>query len=399
MNKYLTELKNSTSSKIVASDMILTKDFATTAGSKMLDGYKSLVESEVVTKLKDAGYDLVAKTNVGEFGFDVIGESSHFGACEKEGNLFSASCLAVLDDGVTASIDLDVNGAPRRASAQTNLTCIKPTYGTVSRYGTIPVACSGETVTVTAKNSDTCQKILSVISGYDPKDGTSIPEDMIKSARDSYSKEIKKVGLIKSFVDLTGEEEKKVLDSVCQTLKNAGVIVDIIDDNTLTLSRVAWNVLMSAELCNNVSRYDGVKFGYRTQNFTNLDELYVNSRTEAFGPLLKKAILFGSETLSTENYMKIYDKALRTRRVIVEKLNELLTACDLLLTPACSKRVYTVQELKSEPTLAFKENLFTAPASISGLPAIITSGVQFMAKSFDEQKLFAVATILEKEGK
>ena len=152
---------------------------------------------------------------------------------------------------------------------------------------------------------------------------------------------------------------------------------------------------MCAELCNNVSRYDGVKYGYRAENFSGLDELYTNSRTEAFGELLKTAILFGSETLSTENYMKVYDKALRTRRVIVEEFAKIFESFDAVLMPAVSSMEYTETQIAADKHVAFLENFYTAPASITGLPAVVFGGVQLVGKAFSENALLDVA----KEGK
>jgi aspartyl-tRNA(Asn)/glutamyl-tRNA(Gln) amidotransferase subunit A len=151
---------------------------------------------------------------------------------------------------------------------------------------------------------------------------------------------------------------------------------------------------MSAELCNNVSRYDGVKYGYRTQNYTGIDELYTNSRTEAFGDFLKAAILFGSETLSTENYQKVYDKALRVRRVISEAMNALLADCDALLMPAVSTLAYDKAMVENDKYLPYKENFYTAPASITGLPVVVAGGVQLVGAAFSEDVLLDLAELV-----
>ena len=162
---------------------------------------------------------------------------------------------------------------------------------------------------------------------------------------------------------------------------------------------IAWNALMAAELCNNVSRYDGVKYGYRTPNYTNIDELYTNSRTEAFGDVLKTMILFGSDVLSTPNYEKMYDKSMRIRRVVVEAFAELFRGYDCVLLPACSKAKYTLEDIKADPYLVCKENLFTAPAAITGLPAVIAGGVQLVGPAFSESSMLDIAEDYGKEGK
>ena len=172
-----------------------------------------------------------------------------------------------------------------------------------------------------------------------------------------------------------------------------GIEIWEIDAGVIASASAAWNVLMCAELCNNVSRYDGVKYGYRTKNYKNLDELYTNSRTEAFGLTLKTAILYGSDVLSTKNYMAKYDKAMRVRRVIVEAFAKLFTEFDAVLLPAVSKMAY------AESDCAFAENVYTAPASITGLPAVVVGGVTLMGPAFSDGTLLALAEALEKEGK
>jgi len=393
--KLYTVKNNITDKSVILDDMILTKDMPTAAGSKMLEGYMSLFEAEVVTRLKNAGYDIGGKADVGEFAFDLLGESSCNGACVSDGKLANAAAEILKSAEGFAAVVLDVNGAPRRAAAQRGLVNVKPTYGTVSRYGTIPVACSGETVSVSAVNSEKCEEILKVILGHDDKDGTSLSEDIIKNifAGDSAAK---KIALPKSMLENIDDAVKSQIDGFVKILEQNGVEVCEIEESLLKTARIAWNILMSAELCNNVSRYDGVKYGYRANSFSNIDELYTNSRTEAFGELLKTTIIFGSETLSTENYMKVYDKALRMRRVISEYFNELFKEYDAVLMPAASFAVYSADKTESNKYLCFEENLYTAPASITGLPVVTVGGVQLVGKAFSEKKLLDVAKLYER---
>lgn len=397
--KAYTVKKDITSEKnIVVDDMILTTDMPTTAGSRMLEGYMSLLESEALTRIKNAGYTVGGKADVGEFAFDLLGESSCRGSIVENGAVKNAAAEIVKSNEAIASLCLDVNGYVRRAAAQSGLVSIKPTYGTVSRYGTVPVACSGETVSILASNVDTCSDMLGIIAGHDDKDGTSL--DDAKCAllkKDAEFVPAKRVAVITSMKKgIDGGVSSKIEDAV-NTLKANGVEVVEIENEIIASSRAAWNVLMCAELCNNVSRYDGVKYGYRAQNFSGLDELYTNSRTEAFGELLKKAIIFGSETLSTENYMKVYDKCLRTRRVIVEEFAKLFGEFDAVVIPACSTLEYK-EEILSNKHIAFEENLYTAPASITGLPAVVCGGVQLIGKAFSEKALLDLAKTLEKGG-
>ena len=397
MKLYTSKLDSASSKKIVADDMILTSSAPTAAGSKMLDGYMSLFDAEALTRLFGAGYELCGKADVGEFAIDLLGETSYNGACADGGILKNASAEIVKSGEVQAAITLDVNGAPRRAATQSGLVYIKPTYGTVSRYGTVPVACSGETVGVMATTANACREVLDVISGHDDKDGTSLSNDVIATKIKAES--IKRVAVITSMKKGISAEVDFAMAKAVSELTALGIEVSEIDSDVIAASRVAWNILMCAELCNNVSRYDGVKYGYRAENFSGLDELYTNSRTEAFGELLKTAILFGSETLSTENYMKVYDKALRTRRVIVEEFAKVFESFDAVIMPAVSALQYTEADILADKYISFEENFYTAPASITGLPAVVFGGVQLVGKSFSENALLEVASAFEKEGK
>ena len=380
---YLEKLNCSTPC-VALDDMILTTNTKTTAGSKMLENYTSLFEAEVVTKLKSAGYEISGKINVGEFGIDFLGETSHFGPAEKDGKIVGATALVMAD--VNAVVGLDANGAERRGAALNNLTNVKPTYGTVSRYGVIPVACSGDTVSITGKCPNCVEKVLKAVVGHDDKDGTSHRES--EFARLDTMKEIKKVCVVKALMNLVSAEMQAKIDQTIEKMRNSGIEVYEISGDELLLARPAWNALMCAELCNNVSRYDGIKFGYRSKNYKTIDELYTNSRTEAFGDLLKKAILYGSECLSTDNYKKVYDKALRVRRVISEYFTALFNEYDAVVMPVVTKTEYTTSEVSG---LSFDENVYTAPASITGLPAVTTAGVQVVGPAFSDYRLLDFA--------
>lgn len=370
--------------KVALDDMILTKSLPTSAGSKMLDGFMSLFDAEVVTRLETAGHAVCGKVNVGEMGIDVIGETSYFDT--------ACAAAAMANGDCDAAVQVDVNGAPRRAAAQNGQVFVKPTYGTVSRFGAIAAACSGDTVGVGAKTVAAAKEVLTAIVGHDDKDGTSQPQDKCDLLKaDAPRNAVKKVALVKGFADNT------VL-AVADVLKAKGVEVAEVDAPALSVAGTAWNVLMSAELCNNVSRYDGVKYGYRSKNYTSIDELYTNSRTESFGELLKAAILLGSDVLSTDNYDKMYDKALRVRRVVVEAFAKLFADADCVLMPTVSKMQYTAEDF-ADKYFAFKENRYTAPASITGLPTVVVGGVQLIGPAFSDMALLDVAESVEEAVK
>ncbi len=399
MKLYTAKIDTAAARKVVADDMILTKDLPTAAGSRMLDGYQSLFDAQVLTRLYEQGYALCGKADVGEFAIDLVGETSYHGAVVIDGKLTNAAAQILLCGEAMAAVGLDVNGSVRRAAAQSELVSIKPTYGTVSRYGTVPVACSGETVSVMASTVADCRALLDAIVGHDDKDGTSLPEALCAKCKSSADRTpVRRVALLQSMTEGIDQGVAAKLTAFCDKLKENGIEVCEIADNVIPTSRIAWNILMSAELCNNVSRYDGVKYGYRTEHFQSLDELYTNSRTEAFGDLLKTTILFGSETLSTDNYTKVYDKALRIRRVIVEAFAKLFERFDAVLMPACSTLAYTEAQVRENQSIAFLENRYTAPASITGLPAVVVGGVQLVGSAFSEQALLDVAHLYEKEG-
>ncbi|MBO7341820.1 MAG: hypothetical protein J6U87_03965 [Clostridia bacterium] len=363
--------------KIMLDQMILTTCCPTNAGSRMLDGYTSPFAATVAEKLSEK-YEIAGKAPVGEFAIDLVGETCFAGAAD--------TAEALKNDTVSALIPFDVNGAPRRVAAQQGLVFVKPTYGIVSRYGTVPVACSGECVGVMAKTVAECRVVLSDMVGKDERDGTMHADEVCKSALDSAP--VKKVAALK----MDGAESAEMA-AAKQIMVANGIEITEIDAGVIACANAAWNMLMCAELCNNVSRYDGVKYGYRTKNYKNLDELYTNSRTEAFGLLLKTAILYGSDVLSTKNYMAKYDKAMRVRRVVSEAFAAIFAEFDAVLLPAVSKMAYTDKDS------AFVENKYTAPAHMAGLPAVVAAGVQVMGPAFSDGALLSLAALLAKEGK
>ena len=401
MNLYINEAQGAAGKAVALEDLILTTALPTTGGSKMLDGYMSLFDAEVVGKLEDAGYAIAGKVNIGEFGFDLLGETSYYGACENEdGTLASAASLLLKEDAVQAVVGLDVNGTQRRAAALAGQVCVKPTYGTVSRFGTIAIACSGEAVCVTANTAAAVQEVLAAIAGHDDKDGTSLPQercDMVKDAASAAPLANKKIAIAKGLVAASDEETQAAISAFADFAKAQGYEVEEIDDAIIASSRPAWNVALAAELCNNVSRFDGVKYGYRSADAQTIDDLYTNSRTEAFGDVLKTTILYGSEMLSEENYMPRYDKSLRMRRVVAEEFARIFGAYDAVLMPACSKAAYTQADVEADKFLCFKENDCTVPASLTGLPAVVVGGVQLVGPAFSDAALLALAQQFENE--
>lgn len=378
---------------IAVDDTILVKGAETAAGSRMLEGFEPLFSAEAVTRLEEKGYKISGKTNVGEFGLDLVGEFSYYG----DGELKSAAAELVKSGEVQAALGVDMNGATRRGAALSGVDFLKPTYGTVSRYGVVSCAASGEQLGVYAKNADGVAKVMSVIAGHDDKDGTSLPEKQYE-----YSVTVpvsgKKVCIIKELAEKADADVLAKLTAVADALKASGVSVEEISCDLFELANTAWQILMCAETCNNVSRYDGVKFGHRAEKYRNIDELYVNSRTEGFNFLTKAVILYGSDVLSKNRYKDCYDKSLRVRRVVAEGIEKILAEYDAILLPATSKAQYEPYDIKEAFGKVFEESVFTAVANLIGIPALSACGVQLMGKQFDESLLLSLARSVERKG-
>ena len=391
--KYFAELINK-NGNIAVDDTILVKGGVSSAGSRILDGFKPLFSAEAVTRLEEKGYTIAGKTHVGEFGLDLLGEFSYY--AESEDNLFGAAAEAVANGDVKAALGVDMNGTTRRAAAVSGVDFLKPTYGTVSRYGVISCAASGEQVGVYAKSAEGVAEIMSVIAGHDEKDGTSVKETVKYAIEDVRGK---KVCIVKELLEKCDEETKKKVADFAESLKSSGVVVEEISADFFDIANTAWQILMCAETCNNVSRYDGVKFGHRASEYKNIDELYVNSRTEGFNFLTKAVILYGSDVLSKNRYKDCYDKSLRIRRVVSEKFARIVGKYDGVLMPACSKTEFKAYDIKDAFNKVYSESVFTSVANLIGTPALVSCGVQLMGKAFSESTLLSLAASVEKEGK
>lgn len=385
MAKYITVINEK--GNIAVDDTILVKDYPATAGSKMLENFKPLFSAEAVERLIAKGYTISGKAAVGEFGLDLYGEI---------GKVSGAAASLVKDGSVKAALNVDLNGAPRRAAAIEGVTFVKPTYGTVSRYGIISCAASGEQIGVTAKDADTAAEILTVIAGHDAKDGTSLKDEKYDYKTDTSVKGMK-VAVVKELYTAADVKVKSEINNMVKTCKANGAEVEEISIANLSEISTAWTILMSAETTNNLSRFDGVKYGYRTEKYKNIDELYVGSRTESFGFLTKATIIYGSDVLSKGRYEDCYDKALKIRRKAVETFTELFAKYDALLIPAYDKAEYETYSAEEAFTKVYEASLFTAPASITGMPAVVTNGVQLIGDYFADAKLLSLAKVLEKE--
>ncbi|MBR2043664.1 MAG: hypothetical protein IJ946_04925 [Clostridia bacterium] len=392
--KYYAE-KISDKGTIAVDDTILVKGVTSAAGSRILEGFKPLFSAEAVTRLQAKGYEISGKTHVGEFGLDLVGEFSYYG--EKEDLLKGAAACLVKEKSVKAALGVDMNGSTRRAAAISGVDFLKPTYGTVSRYGVISCAASGEQVGVYAQNAKGVKEIMEVIAGNDQKDGTSLKNDGYDYTIAENVKG-KKVCIIKELMEKADEQTVARVKAFAEKLTRNGVIVEEISADFFGLANTAWQILMTAETCNNVSRYDGVKYGHRAEEYRNIDELYVNSRTEGFNFLTKAVILYGSDTLSKNRYDQCYGKSLKVRRIISEKFALITDKYDAVLTPVCSKCEYKAYDIKEAFNKVFDESIFTAVSNLTGTPALVSGGAQLMGKAFSESTLLSLADCVERMG-
>ena len=381
---------------VAVDDTILVKSFETRAGSHILDGFKPLFSADAVERLITAGYAIYGKTHTGEFGLDIAGETSFHGVCKKaDGTISTAAAEAVAAKVVKQALCVDVNGAPRRGAALTGVDFIKPTYGTVSRYGLIPTACSGEQIGVCAADAEGVIELLSVISGHDPKDGTSLPTEKYAYVTDRDVSGMK-IAVIKELYDVVDGDVKANIDAYIAKLTSAGAAVEFISLHEVKAYATAWQIMLSAETCNNISRYDGVKFGYRTPEYKDIDELYVKSRTEGMGFNAKMNVLYGSDVLSKNKYISCYDKSLRIRRLASEKMKEVFGKYDAVLCPAISAVSLDEYDLLETFERTKRELVYTTIPNLIGIPAMVTKGVQLWAPAFGESVLLSIASTVER---
>lgn len=394
MNKYYATMI-SEKGNIAVDDTVLVKGAPTTAGSRILEGFSPLFSAEAVTRLEAKGYSVSGKTHVGEFGLDLVGEFSYY--AEKSAKLLGAAAELVANGSVEAALGVDMNGAPRRAAALSDVCFLKPTYGTVSRYGIVSCAASGETLGVYAANTGKVAEIMGVIAGHDDKDGTSL-RDKEYSYKADESVSGKRVCIVSELLAKADEATQAKVRAYADKLKAAGVTVEEVSLDIFDIANTAWQILMTAETCNNVSRYDGVKYGHRASEYRNIDELYVNSRTEGFNFLTKATILYGSDVLSKNRYEACYGKSLKVRRVVSEKIAALMESYDAILAPACSKGEFEAYDIAKAFGKVFSENVFTSVANLTGAPALVSGGVQLIGKAFGESALLSLAGSVERMG-
>ena len=364
---------------IAQKDLFCTKGIRTTCGSKILDNFIPPYSATVIENLENAGCISVGKTNMDEFAMGSSNETSFFGNVHNPwgeklvpGGSSGGSASAVAAGIVPAASGTDTGGSIRQPASLCGITGIKPTYGRVSRWGMIAFASSLDQAGPMARTAEDCALLLNEMCSHDVKDTTSLDEN-IPNFEDSINESLKgkKVGVVKDL-DLSSLDNDVigVYENSLQEFVSLGAeLVDISLPN-LSLSVPTYYVVAPAECSSNLSRFDGVKFGRRSENPKDLEELYIQTRSEGFGDEVKRRILIGSYVLSAGYYDAYYKKAQQVRRLIKKDFDEAFSDVDVIMTPTTRGPAFEIGSKGSDPIQMYLEDLFTISANLAGLPAM-----------------------------
>ena len=400
---------------IAVKDLFCTKDLKTTAGSKILGNFVPTYESTVTDNLWNAGGILLGKLNCDEFAMGSSNETSFFGNVQSPigENLVpggssggSASALAAKLTPIT--IGTDTGGSIRQPASFTGTVGLKPTYGTCSRYGIVAFASSLDQAGPMTRNVKDCSLLLEVISSYDKKDSTSVD-----FKRGNYLQELnnsikgKKIGIPKEYkVDGMPKEINDLWQKGISIIKESGAeILNISLPNT-SYALPAYYIVAPAEASSNLARYDGVKYGFRSEG-ENLIDMYEKTRSEGFGNEVKRRIMIGTYVLSSGYYDAYYLKAQKVRRLIKNDFDEAYKKVDAILTPSTPSSAFKIGEKTNDPVSMYLNDIFTVPVNLAGLPAISIPagldskgyplGLQIIGKAFDEQNILNIAFSMEQQ--
>jgi aspartyl-tRNA(Asn)/glutamyl-tRNA(Gln) amidotransferase subunit A len=369
-------------------DIYVTADMPTTAGSRMLAGYRSPFDATVIARLNEAGTVSLGKLNCDEFAMGSANENSAYFPAHNPwdvsrvpGGSSGGSAVAVAARLVPASTGTDTGGSIRQPASFTGITGIKPTYGVCSRYGMIAFASSLDQAGPMARTAEDCALLLSAMSGFDERDATSVqqpPQDFyaqMLAAREgaSAAKPLAglRIGLPKEFfpAGLSGDVNAAVRAGLAELEKLGATLVDVSLPRT-ELAIPVYYIIAPAEASSNLSRFDGVKFGHRAAKYDDLLDMYKKTRAEGFGPEVKRRIMIGSYVLSHGYYDAYYLQAQKLRRMIADDFQQCFTQCDLIAGPVAPTVAWKHGEGKDDPTQAYLADIFTLPGSLAGLPGM-----------------------------
>ena len=403
---------------VAIKDNMCTKDLLTTCSSKILYNFVPTFSAEAVVNLEKAGAVILGKTNMDEFAMGSTTETSAYGVTRNPwdpehvpGGSSGGSCAAVAAEECFFALGSDTGGSIRQPSSFCGVTGIKPTYGTVSRYGLIAYGSSLDQIGPIARDVTDCATILEAISSYDKKDSTSIPrEDMDFTSALVDDVKGMRIGIPRDYLgEGLDEEVKEAILKAAKVLEDKGAIVEEFDLGLVKYAIPAYYVIASAEASSNLSRFDGVKYGLRAKEYEGLHEMYKKSRSEGFGEEVKRRIMLGSFVLSSGYYDAYYLKALRTKALIKKEFDKAFEKYDVILGPAAPSTAPKLGESLSDPLKMYLGDIYTISVNLAGLPGMtvpcgkdsagLPIGLQLIGDCFQEKKIIRAGYAFEQSRK
>lgn len=399
---------------IAIKDNMCMKDTKTTCGSKILENFVSPYDATVIEKLKAEDVVILGKTNMDEFAMGSSTEHSAFFTTKNPWDLSTVpggssggSAAAVAGELAPWALGSDTGGSIRQPASLCGIIGLKPTYGLVSRYGLVAYASSLDQIGPFAKDVEDAALLLNLIAGHDEHDSTSVNIEKIDYAK-SLVNDVKgmKIGIPKEYLaEGVSEEVKNAILEVAEKYKQMGAEVEECSFDIGKKAIAVYYIIADAEASSNLGRFDGIRYGYRTENFENLTDIYRNSRSEGFGEEVKTRIILGTYVLSAGYYDAYYKKALKARTVIKNAYNDLFKKYDLILTPTSPTTAFKLGEKTDNPMQMYMADLFTVPVNIAGLPGIsvpcgldskgLPLSFQLIGNQFTEEKLLRAAYTYE----
>ncbi|MCI8464710.1 MAG: Asp-tRNA(Asn)/Glu-tRNA(Gln) amidotransferase subunit GatA [Lachnospiraceae bacterium] len=399
---------------VAIKDNMCTKGLLTTCSSRILGNFKPTYTAEAVLNLERAGAILVGKANMDEFAMGSTTETSYFGVTKNPwntehvpGGSSGGSCAAVAAEECSYALGSDTGGSIRQPSSFCGVTGIKPTYGTVSRYGLIAYGSSLDQIGPVAKDVTDCAAILETIASHDKKDSTSVAREDYRFT-EALQEDVAgmRIGIPRDYfgTGLDSEVKEAVLQAA-KVLEEGGAVVEEFDLSLVEYAIPAYYVIASAEASSNLARFDGVKYAYRSEDFLGLHQMYKRTRSEGFGAEVKRRIMLGSFVLSSGYYDAYYLKALRTKALIKEAFDKAFARYDLILGPVAPTTAPKLGESLSDPIKMYLGDIYTISVNLAGLPGIsvpcgldgkgMPIGLQLIADCFQEKKLIRAAYTYE----
>lgn len=393
-------------------DNYLSPEGDTTAAAKMLEDFASPITATAAKKLEDEGAIMIGRANLDAYAHGGSTENSYFGptsnAYDKSrvaGGSSGGSAVAVALDIVPFALGSDTGGSIRQPASFNGVYGVKPTYGTVSRYGVVAMASSTDTMGCFAKNAADADLVMKIISGKDAKDSTTLDDFWTKDLADAKPAK-KKIGLISDFMsEGVDTDVKKTVNDYAAKLKKAGYEVKELSMPILKYALAIYYIVQPAEVASNLSRYDGIRYGHRSNDVKSLDDVYSKSRDEGFMPENKRRILIGNFVLSSGFFDAYYLKAQKARTLLINAYNDAFKEFDALLCPVSPRPAFKLGENTSDPLQMYLEDVMTVPPSMAGLPAIsvpagknkegLPIGVQLVGPRQSDQILLNIASELE----